>query len=49
MTAAALLIYPDFFKVGWSESGNHENNIYNNYVEREASRREGSRRTRTAR
>ena len=30
MTAAALLIYPDFFKVGWSESGNHENNIYNN-------------------
>src|SRR5262249_37236002 len=22
--------YPDFFKVGWSESGNHENNIYNN-------------------
>ena len=30
MTAAAMLIYPDFFKVGWSESGNHENNIYNN-------------------
>jgi dipeptidyl-peptidase 4 len=30
MTAAALLISPDFFKVGWSESGNHENNIYNN-------------------
>jgi dipeptidyl-peptidase 4 len=30
MTAAALLNYPDFFKVGWSESGNHENNIYNN-------------------
>jgi dipeptidyl aminopeptidase/acylaminoacyl peptidase len=30
MTAAALMIYPDFFKVGWSESGNHENNIYNN-------------------
>jgi dipeptidyl-peptidase-4 len=30
MTAVALLIYPDFFKVGWSESGNHENNIYNN-------------------
>ena len=21
---------PDFFKVAWSESGNHENNIYNN-------------------
>jgi dipeptidyl aminopeptidase/acylaminoacyl peptidase len=30
MTAAAMLVYPDFFKVGWSESGNHENNIYNN-------------------
>jgi dipeptidyl aminopeptidase/acylaminoacyl peptidase len=30
MTAAALLVYPDFFKAGWSESGNHENNIYNN-------------------
>ncbi len=30
MTAAALLVYPDFFKVGWSESGNHENNVYNN-------------------
>ena len=30
MSAAAMLVYPDFFKVGWSESGNHENNIYNN-------------------
>ena len=30
MTAAAMLVFPDFFKVGWSESGNHENNIYNN-------------------
>lgn len=30
MTAAAMMIYPDFFKVGVSESGNHENNIYNN-------------------
>jgi dipeptidyl-peptidase-4 len=30
MTAAAMLVYPDFFKVGFSESGNHENNIYNN-------------------
>jgi dipeptidyl aminopeptidase/acylaminoacyl peptidase len=29
MTAAAMLVYPDFFKVGWSESGNHENNVYN--------------------
>ncbi|MGO9255834.1 MAG: DPP IV N-terminal domain-containing protein [Bryobacteraceae bacterium] len=32
MTAAAMLIYPDFFKVGWSESGNHENNIYNTWI-----------------
>src|SRR6185369_6818832 len=23
-------VYPDFFKAGFSESGNHENNIYNN-------------------
>jgi dipeptidyl-peptidase-4 len=30
MSAAAILVYPDFFKVAWSESGNHENNIYNN-------------------
>ena len=29
MTAAAMLVYPDFFKVGFSESGNHDNNIYN--------------------
>jgi dipeptidyl-peptidase-4 len=29
MSAAAILVYPDFFKVAWSESGNHENNIYN--------------------
>jgi dipeptidyl-peptidase-4 len=29
MTAAALLQYPDFFKAGWSESGNHDNNVYN--------------------
>ncbi len=31
MTAAAMLLppYNDFFKVGWSESGNHDNNIYN--------------------
>jgi len=28
MTAAALLQYPDFFKAGWSESGNHDNNVY---------------------
>ncbi len=29
MSAAAMLIYPDFFKVAVSESGNHENNVYN--------------------
>lgn len=31
LTAAAMLLppYNDFFKVGWSESGNHDNNIYN--------------------
>lgn len=31
MTAAAMLQppYNEFFKVGWSESGNHDNNIYN--------------------
>lgn len=31
MTAAALMVYPDFFKVGVSSSGNHENNIYNRW------------------
>ncbi len=32
LTAAALLLppYNEFFKVGVSESGNHDNNIYNN-------------------
>jgi hypothetical protein len=30
MSTAAMLVYPDFFKVALSESGNHENNIYNN-------------------
>lgn len=29
MSAAAMLQYPDFFKVAVSESGNHENNVYN--------------------
>ena len=31
MTAAALLVppYNDFFKVGVSSAGNHDNNIYN--------------------
>ena len=27
-TADAMFSYPDFFKVGWSESGNHENREY---------------------
>jgi dipeptidyl aminopeptidase/acylaminoacyl peptidase len=27
-TASAMLHYPDFFKVGWSESGNHDNRDY---------------------
>jgi dipeptidyl aminopeptidase/acylaminoacyl peptidase len=31
MSTAAMLVYPDFFKVGFSESGNHENNIYNRW------------------
>jgi dipeptidyl-peptidase-4 len=30
MTAAAILQYPDFYKAGWSESGNHDNNVYGN-------------------
>jgi dipeptidyl aminopeptidase/acylaminoacyl peptidase len=30
MTAASLLQYPEFYKAGWSESGNHDNNVYNN-------------------
>jgi dipeptidyl-peptidase 4 len=29
MTAAAMMQYPDFYKAGWSESGNHDNNVYN--------------------
>lgn len=29
MTAAALMQYPNFYKAGWSESGNHDNNVYN--------------------
>ena len=27
-TADAMFSYPDFFKVGWAESGNHDNRIY---------------------
>ncbi|MCO5286338.1 MAG: S9 family peptidase [Chitinophagaceae bacterium] len=35
MSAAAMFVYPDFFKVAVSESGNHDNNIYNrNWSER---------------
>lgn len=35
MSTAAMLVYPDFFKVAVSGSGNHENNIYNrNWSER---------------
>lgn len=30
MSTAAMLVYPDFFKVAVSESGNHDNNVYNN-------------------
>ncbi|HXR97332.1 MAG TPA: DPP IV N-terminal domain-containing protein [Terriglobales bacterium] len=29
MSTAAMLVYPDFFKVAVSESGNHDNNVYN--------------------
>lgn len=31
MSTAALLVYPDFFRVAVSSSGNHENNIYNRW------------------
>ena len=31
MSAAAMLMYPDFFKVAVSNAGNHENNIYNRW------------------
>jgi dipeptidyl aminopeptidase/acylaminoacyl peptidase len=31
MSTAAILVYPDFFKVAVSCSGNHENNIYNRW------------------
>lgn len=31
MSTAALLVYPDFFNVAVSSSGNHENNIYNRW------------------
>ena len=31
MTAVAMMTYPDFFKVGVSSSGNHDNNIYGKF------------------
>lgn len=31
MSTAAVLVYPDFFKVAVSSAGNHENNIYNRW------------------
>ncbi len=31
MSTAAMLVYPDFFKVAVSSSGNHENEIYNRW------------------
>ncbi|WP_235297504.1 S9 family peptidase [Portibacter marinus] len=31
MSTAAMLVYPDFFDVAVSSSGNHENNIYNRW------------------
>lgn len=31
MSTAAILTYPDFFKVAVSNAGNHENNIYNRW------------------
>jgi len=31
MSTAAMLVYPDFFKVAVSSSGNHNNDVYNNW------------------
>ena len=31
MSTAAMLLYPDFFKVAVSCAGNHDNNIYNRW------------------
>ena len=31
MSTAAMLVYPDFFRVAVSSSGNHENNVYNRW------------------
>ena len=44
MSTAAMLVYPDFFKVAVSSAGNHENNIYNDHLERDAPRHQGGHR-----
>jgi len=31
ISCAAMLVYPDFFKVAVSESGNHDNSVYNRW------------------
>ena len=31
MSTAAMLVYPDFFKVAVSSSGNHNNDVYNRW------------------
>ena len=31
MSTAAILVYPDFFKVAYSQAGNHDNSIYNSW------------------
>jgi dipeptidyl aminopeptidase/acylaminoacyl peptidase len=31
MSTAAMLVYPDFFKVAVSSSGNHDNSVYNRW------------------
>jgi len=31
MSTAAMLVYPDFFKVAVSSAGNHDNNVYNSW------------------
>jgi dipeptidyl aminopeptidase/acylaminoacyl peptidase len=31
MSTAAILVYPDFFKVAYSQAGNHDNSMYNSW------------------
>lgn len=31
MSTAAILVYPDFFKVAFSQAGNHDNTMYNSW------------------